>query len=313
MIAALVLLGLTGGAALPSPALPGAAPSARAPHGAAISEAASPGPTVSGTTFVVQPGTRVVIELREGDIEVVGGAGREATVLLEGEPGAVRISRSGEAILIGPGRRWGDDGGDLHVRLPGDVHVEVQGIEGDVRVTGVEGDVAVETIDGDVEIRGARRATAQSVDGDLSVEDVDGAAEVHSGDGDVWLTRVRGPVAATTVDGDVQVVQGASRSVTISTVSGDARYDGRVYPDGEYRLATHDGDVTFALEQGVGATLSVSTFEGALRPSFPVEFRGGGLRMSELTIGDGAARVVLETFDGDVHLIRPGERSPGRP
>ena len=48
----------------------------------------------------------------------------------------------------------------------------------------------------------------------------------------------------------------------------------------------------------------------SLLPSFPIQFRGGRLRGGEFTVGDGSAAIALKSFDGDILLIRPGERVP---
>ncbi len=68
--------------------------------------------------------------------------------------------------------------------------------------------------------------------------------------------------------------------------------------------------MTFSVPEGSGLTVSIATFDGSLHPSFPVTLRGGIGQLTEFTIGDGSARVELETFDGDIYLIRPGERTP---
>ena len=268
-------------------------------------------PTADDTTFVVPPGARIVVEHRDGEIDVMGVRGREARVLMDGEARAALAYESGGVIHVGQSRRW-DDGGDLSLWVPHDVDVAVHGLDGDVRIIDVSGDVSVETADGDVEVDGARSVRIASVDGDVELFDIDGDADVHIGDGDAWLRDVRGAVEVNGVDGDLVVIDGDCRSVTLTTVSGDVWYDGEVYSDGEYALGTHDGDITFAMPEGAGASISISTFDGAVRPSFPVQFRGGRGRASQFTIGDGSSRVTLEAFDGDIFLIRPGERSPER-
>ena len=76
-------------------------------------------------------------------------------------------------------------------------------------------------------------------------------------------------------------------------------------------IATQTAEYVKAVE-GTGARISVSTFDGELVPSFPVQFRGGRLRGGEFTVGDGSAAIALKSFDGDILLIRPGERVPDR-
>lgn len=271
----------------------------------------APPPPAPDTTFVVPRGARIVIEHREGDITVVGTGGREARVLVDDDERGAQVRESDDTIHIGARRPW-DDTGDLFVWVPEDVDVSIQGLDGDVSVVDVRGDVSVETIDGAIEIAGTGSVRIGSVDGDVALTDITGPVTIAMGDGDAWLDGVSGDIAVHGIDGNIIVLDGDARALTLSTISGDVWYDGAVYDDGEYSLGTHDGDITFSLPENVGAQVAVSTFDGSLRPSFPVQFRGGRVRASQFTIGDGSAKIALEAFDGDIFLIRPGERSPER-
>ena len=260
------------------------------------------------TTFVVPEGARIAIALREGDVHVAGVDGREARVLLDGEEGGVRVASRGGEIHIAP-REHGSDA-DLSLWLPRDVHLTVSGRESSITVEGLfRGDVQANTADGDVEINGAARANVAALDGDVQLANT-GPASVNVADGDVWIDRVTGDVTANGIDADIVVTNADVRTLSLTAVDGDLWYDGAVYGGGSYSFNTHDGDVTFALPEGAGASISVSTFDGELIPSFPVQFRGGRLRAGEFTVGDGSATVTLRSFDGDILLIRPGERTP---
>lgn len=261
------------------------------------------------TTFVVPEGARIAITLREGNVHVAGVDGREARVLLDGEEGGVRVAASrGGAIHIGPRERGGD--ADLSLWLPRDVHLTVSGRESSITVEGlVRGDVQANTADGDVEINGAARVNVSALDGDVQLANT-GPASVNVADGDVWIDRVTGDVTVNGIDADIVVTNADVRALSLTAVDGDLWYDGAVYGGESYSFNTHDGDVTFALPEGAGASISVSTFDGELIPSFPVQFRGGRLRAGEFTVGDGSATITLRSFDGDILLIRPGERTP---
>ena len=261
------------------------------------------------TTFVVPEGARIAITLREGNVRVAGVEGREARVLLDGEEGGVRVAASrGGAIHIGPRERGSD--ADLSLWLPRDVHLTVSGRESNITVEGlVRGDVQANTADGDVEINGAARVNVSALDGDVQLANT-GPASVNVADGDVWIDQVTGDVKVNGIDADIVVTNADVRALSLTAVDGDLWYDGAVYGGGSYSFNTHDGDVTFALPEGSGASISVSTFDGELVPSFPVQFLGGRLRAGEFTVGDGSAAVTLRSFDGDILLIRPGERTP---
>ncbi len=266
------------------------------------------GPGARDTTFVVPEGARIEIEHREGDIRVMGAGGREARVVLDDDDGGIRVQSSGGTIRLGTSPNG--DGADFLIWLPEDVDVSVVGHEGDVTVAGaVRGAVAVRTADGDVEIDGAASASVATLDGDVTISNA-GSATVSVTDGDVWLDQVAGGMSVSGIDADIVVTNADTRSISAATVDGDIWYDGVLHADGSYSLSTHDGDVTFAVPENAGARISVSTFDGELVPSFPVQFQGGSLRGGQFTLGDGAASVTLKSFDGDILLIRPGERTP---
>ena len=211
-------------------------------------------------------------------------------------------------IHIGARERGSD--ADLSVWLPRDVHLTVTGRESNITVVGlIRGDVQASTADGDVEIDGAARVNVSALDGDVQLANT-GPASVNVADGDVWIDRVTGEVTVNGIDADIVVTNADVQALSLSAVDGDLWYDGAVYKGGSYSFSTHDGDVTFALPEGAGASIAVSTFDGELIPSFPVQFRGGRLRAGEFTVGDGSAAVTLRSFDGDILLIRPGERTP---
>ncbi|MCY3600565.1 MAG: DUF4097 family beta strand repeat-containing protein [Gemmatimonadetes bacterium] len=269
---------------------------------------AATNPGARDTTFVVPEGARIEIEHREGDIRVMGAASREARVVLDDDDGAIRVQSSGGTTRIGTSPSG--DGADLLIWLPEDVDVSVVGHEGDVTVAGiVRGAVTVRTADGDVEIDGAASVSVATLDGSVTISST-GTATVSVTDGDVWLDQVAGGMSISGIDADIIVTNADTRAISVATVDGDVWYDGALHGDGSYSLSTHDGDVTFAVPEDAGARVSVSTFDGELVPSFPVQFQGGSVRGGEFTVGDGSAAVTLKSFDGDILLVRPGERTP---
>ncbi|MGH7342915.1 MAG: DUF4097 family beta strand repeat-containing protein, partial [Candidatus Rokuibacteriota bacterium] len=97
-------------------------------------------------------------------------------------------------------------------------------------------------------------------------------------------------------------------SVDASTVDGDIVYDGTIRDDGRYSLATHDGDLAVTIPERTNATVDIQTFSGSIDASFPVqitEIRKD--RRFSIIFGRGTARLELQSFDGDIRLVRPGE------
>ena len=166
----------------------------------------------------------------------------------------ISLRHRGDAFEIRPA--YGD--GDMIVELPADVTLEILGGDGNIVIRGFRGSIVAETFDGDVVVDGGTVVTVHSVDGDVSIRNVSASVTVDMGDGDAHIRDVDGPIVVNGIDGDVVVENADARAVVLNTISGSLWYEGRVYEGGEYELATHDGDVTFAIAEGVGATISVS-------------------------------------------------------
>jgi DUF4097 and DUF4098 domain-containing protein YvlB len=256
------------------------------------------------TTFAVDRDARLSIDSRSGSVEVRAWDRSEIRVRSEEAAGdAIEIDGSGSLIRLRPGRFWEDDDA-----------VEISVGEGDVRVSGTRGTIEAETREGSVWIQEAVGAvTVLTLEGNIQVEDVIGAVEVENGEGNVYLSQVSGAIAVEGIEGEIQLRDIDSEAVDVSTVEGNVWYDGAIRSNGRYSLVTHEGDVTLTVPEGAGMTVSVATFEGSLHPSFPITPRGGVDRLTEFTVGDGSARVELESFDGNIFLIRPGERGPPPP
>ena len=95
----------------------------------------------------------------------------------------------------------------------------------------------------------------------------------------------------------VQVVE--SRSL-----NGDIDFSGVLRTGGEYRLTTHDGDVSFEVRADAAATFSVATYNGEFETEVPVQLQSLEQgREFEFELGGGGARVSLQAFNGAIRLL----------
>jgi len=199
----------------------------------------------------------------------------------------------------------------------------------------VEGDLALETVNGDIIVRGARsRVQAESVQGLVTIENVSGRITASSMNKGVRIRNSAGEFHVEAVNGPVLMYAIDSRRVDAETVNGAVEYEGKIYQDGTYSLASHNGRIAIAIPEGTGARVSVYTFNGRLSTSFPVEVGGDekavtitrvpqppeGGRVPRVprppeahrgrytfTIVNGGATIELESFGGSIELVRPGE------
>ncbi len=260
------------------------------------------------TTFEVSRGSTLSVRNRSGEI-VVRTWGRDA-VRVRAEHGSVdriKVFRSGATVRVRPESRGGPPGAvDFRITVPTWMALELSGASTDISVAGVGGGLRAETVSGGIEVTDVRGSISlQSVEGAIAVERGRGDLEVSGVESDVSVSDFEGVIALETIDGDVRLERVRSKRVEAATVDGDVSYRGSIEAGGRYRLTTHDGDVVVALAENVNATMSIATFDGSLEADFPLrldEVEAG--RQFTVVLGDGSARVELQSFDGDIRLVR---------
>ncbi|OFW21884.1 MAG: hypothetical protein A3H97_08415 [Acidobacteria bacterium RIFCSPLOWO2_02_FULL_65_29] len=265
-------------------------------------------------TVAVQKGTRLDISNFAGEV-VIRTWDRDA-VRVEAEhseretveirPGAQRLvirgrSRSGNARSL-----------DYTLSVPRWMSITVTGTYNDVTMEGVGGDVSVETTRGEIDVSGGNGfISLKSVQGDISLRNAKGRIDISNVNESIQLADVSGDVTAGTTNGDIFLDRIESANVDVYTVNGDISYDGSIRDNGAYRITTHNGTIGVAVPDKANATLSVRTYGGSFRSSFPVKPDDQNTRRRfTLTLGSGSARVEIESFNGSIALRRPGEPGP---
>ena len=277
---------------------------------------------MSDTTIGVEEGMRLHLRNEAGEIRVTTWERHEVRVVVNRARGVrIDVERSGSVLRIRPaldlefrdefrtrgrrGRFADDEVVDFALTVPVYLDLELYGVETDISVVGMNANVTAETVEGSVLVRGGNGlVVVHSVEEEVRVERVRGRVRASSTDGDVWISDVVGEVTAESVDGNIELNDVDSRQVTARTVDGDVVFDGPIHDDGRYHLSTHEGDVTASIPAGTNATVMVASFDGDFETSFSVILRGLRGRRFHFTLGDGSARIELESFDGDVYLRR---------
>lgn len=262
------------------------------------------------TTVTAQQGQRLVVDSYGGEIAVKTW-GRNA-VRVEADPPSrteVEISTSSAGVTVrSEGRRGPPATVDYTITVPAWMGLDLSGVYTDVTVDGVRGPITVETVQGEVDVAGGEGTVSlRSVQGSVKLRGARGRIDVHSVNDEVRVSEASGEITAETVNGDVVLERVDATSLNATTVNGDLGYDGPIRSGGRYVLSTHNGDITLAAAPNANATVMVSTFSGDFESDFPVplkETRTG--RRFSFTLGGGSAQVSLESFQGTIHLVRPG-------
>lgn len=274
--------------------------------------------TNADTTFEVPQNSRLVVHNFMGDVTVKPWGRSAVRVQADAEqPFGLIVDRNGTSFELRiTQRRRIPLRVDYQIQAPAWMGLELAGVHSDITVEGWKSDVVAKTVEGDVSLTGGRGLISlESVAGGVKVSDAEGRLEVSSVQDDVDIHDVTGEVTAEAVNGTVTLERVHSKLVQAESVNGDVEFNGWVEQDGRYKFSTHSGDLDVALPPEVGATVSVSTFNGGFESTFPVRVNDGGPgRNFRFTLGSGKALVDLESFMGTINLRRAsvGERNKDR-
>ncbi len=255
------------------------------------------GPVASGKTLTIK---NIV-----GDVTVEPATGRDVRVTAvkregrRGDPEDVEIRRvedgDGVTICVVYPQSDADDGCDFRGRVRRGDRRNRHWDDNDTRV------------DFTVRVPAGTKLSANTVSGDVIARGLRGDTEVHSVSGDVRLTDVEGAtVEAQTVSGSIELDGVNATELGAETVSGDIDFRGEIRPRGDYDLKTLSGDVVMRIPRGTGAEITGSTFSGDFHSDFSITSRTTSrfTRSQRIsgTIGDGSARIRVESFSGDVEV-----------
>jgi DUF4097 and DUF4098 domain-containing protein YvlB len=262
------------------------------------------------TTLAVPPTARLQLQTQSGSIKVTAWDRNEMRVHAEhGMRDQIEINVRGSVVEVDAQRRRGGPAAvDYEITVPRTMSLELSGQETEIEVEGVTGSISAESVEGGVTIRGAGGPVeVHTVEGNVVIDGARGEVKVEGVEGDITITNVVGDLTVETTDGDVTLENVDAANVDVSTVDGDVHYSGTIRDRGRYGFSAHSGDIVVAMPTTVNATVTVATFDGSFEadPSFKVQVttvRPG--RRFSFTLGSGAARVELESFDGTIRLER---------
>jgi len=268
------------------------------------------------TTVTFDARGTVNVSCPGGDVVVTGSDRNQIVVKARTERGAIRFVSSGSNATLEPAASRGCNDAHFELSVPAGVHLVANTWSGSLRVSGVKGEIDAHAQSGDVDVRDAGDdIEVETLSGDVTIQGARGAVNVHTVSGDIALTGGRGTVEIETVSGDIELRDVVSSQVRTNSTSGDLTFAGAIVNAGRYQFETHSGELRLELPANVGAELSLSTFSGEIDSAFPITLTPGahGIGASQakkltFSLGQGSARIIAETFSGDVTLSSAGQR-----
>jgi DUF4097 and DUF4098 domain-containing protein YvlB len=210
------------------------------------------------------------------------------------------------------GRRGGS--AELDITVPIGTRVQIDGFSAPYTVKGVKGELKLETMSGTVEVSDAvGRTQIETVSGYIKADQIDGDLRAETVSGRLDISNVNGEIDAASVSGHAWINGAKSKAVRAETVSASVSYSGLIDPTGTYSFKSNSGRITLAVPADIGATVSLETFSGNVDSDFPVTMGAGTNRLGhdskfEFKIGNGRARITLESFSGNIRIQRGLDR-----
>lgn len=266
------------------------------------------------TTVSVSGGTRLRLENVGGEVTIRAWDRNQVRIQATHSSRTrigIRVSESVLRLTPQGSRGMGAMGGmvDYVLTVPAAMDIQLGGMFADVSIEGTRGSVSVNTVEGNISVKGgAGTLELATVNGKITVDGANARLNLRAVSEDIEITNVQGEVQAETVSGDVTLSRVDGRRVEAQTVSGDVRFDGTLRPDGTYSLLTHSGDVIVAIPENASILIQTAVANGDVSASFdlPASERSSR-RRQQFRLGSGSATLELETFSGDIRLVRPSE------
>lgn len=263
------------------------------------------------TIFAVAQGTRLSVENQGGDIVVKTWERNQVRIqATHSRRTRIDIRHSGAVLsLEAEAERGPANMVDYLITTPVWMALDLEGMYATVTVDGTRAPIAVETLEGDISVTGgAETVELESVQGRISLTGARGKITLTSVSEDIEASDIHGEITAESVSGDILLRRIDSRSVDVQTVSGELIYDGSVVANGRYSLLTHSGNILVSMPDDANATVATATGSGRVTASFglPASERPSRRRQT-FRFGSGSASVELESFSGNVVLLRTAE------
>lgn len=263
----------------------------------------------------VDADARIIVKNINGTVTIEGWTRTEVSITgeLAEDAEELEVTGSGSRLRIEvkyPSRTRNIRGEtDLQIKVPFGADVVVDVVNSPIDVSKVEGELQLESVNGDITVEGKPRVVeAQTVNGRIEIAAQTSEVKAETVGGRIVLDGVSGEVSAASVGGSIRVRGGSFESAEFASVSGDIEFSGQIKGDGSFEFDTHNGDVVLELPGDISAEFEVSTFSGDIDNDFGPDGRRsrkyGPGREVYFSVGSGDARVSINTFNGDVRLVR---------
>jgi DUF4097 and DUF4098 domain-containing protein YvlB len=277
-------------------------------------------------SFEVQPDVRIEIELLSGSIELKAIDANEVRVHASGEL-AIDGSQSGRRVSFrspsGGWRPWtGGPDVELKLELPRGSRITARTGNGRIKAEGVAGELVLHAANGEIEVKGTPpEAYLETMNARIEFEGERSEVVAKTLNGEIELRGVTGAVEASTLNGRIRVEGDAIERAELRSMAGEIELDSSLAEGARVEAKTYSGQVRLRLPEDTSARFDVQSFSGGLDSDFSSRLtddengrsgwpHGPGRRLS-FVVGDGDARISIESFSGGVKIEKGGRSGKG--
>lgn len=209
----------------------------------------------------------------------------------------IKVSGRGSGLEI-----WAD----ITILVPEGGSLKMKNGVGEVSARNVDGNLVLDTSSGSVKVEKIRGdLLVDTGSGSVEVSDVRGDLLVDTGSGRVTVTGVKGNLNIDTGSGSVQARRIESDEAKIDTGSGSVVLELDRMGTGDFVVDTGSGSVELILPNDASARIVADTGSGGIRNKVDdAKIRRKDRDRLEMTVGDGEAKVLLDTGSGSVTISR---------
>jgi hypothetical protein len=282
----------------------------------------------------LQSGGKFILDTDAGSVEIVGGAGSGARVVItsdrddfesmfdikfEERPGEVEVKVDKKGTFT----KWFKSSGKTKfvIEVPESTEIDIDTSGGSITAENINAQTRLDTSGG--AIRASRiggELLADTSGGGITIEDVDGDVNADTSGGGISVTSVRGNVRADTSGGGITVsdVTGnidadtSGGSIKIEEAGGQVRADSSGGPirvsfspgnASGGTVSTSGGGITVEIDRGANLDIDAHSSGGSVTFDVPVTVQGQVSKTSvKGTLGSGGAMLKLRTSGGGIKI-----------
>jgi hypothetical protein len=269
--------------------------------------------------FEVAPDVRVDIEILSGKIELKAIDASQVRVRAKG---GIEVDGSRRRVsLRAPSMGWLPWGRgmdvDLEVEVPRESRITARIINGGIKAEGMEGELFLHAANGAIEVKGApQEAHLETMNAAIKFEGDRSEVVAKTLNGEIELKGVSGEVEASTVSGRIRVEGDEIERAELRTMTGEIELDSSLAKGARVEAKTYSGAVRLRLPENTSARFDVQSFSGGVHSEFasPLSdddsgygpWHPGARHRRSFVVGDGDARISIESFSGGVKIEEGG-------